>query len=249
MLLAVKYRRIVMILKENTLEILKNFSAINGGIWIDEGNVLKITSKNKCIFGMATVENEFPNSFGIYDLPTLLSIFSLHKSAPEIEFDKYNLIVNGLSGRSKIKYRYCAEEMLVIPPKKEITLPSVDIEFSMNEEDYIWICNAAKILESPNIAIKSDGKKISLCTFDFKNNAAHTDSLEIDENNTGVKYNIIFEFDIWNKMMSGSYNVSIHAKGLSDKNPSNRIAAAMFKHTTKSLQYVLMVHEESTYDV
>lgn len=234
-----------MQLKEETLDILKNFSAINSGIWINKGEVLSTTDKNKNIIGTAITENEFPTSFGIYDVATLLSIFSLHKSAPELEFQEHNLVVSGLGGRSKIKYRYCAEEMLVVPPKRQITLPSEDIVFSLNEEDYLWVCNAAKILESPNVAVRSDGDKVYLVTFDLKNNSAHDDALEIDAQATGKTYNIIFDFSLWNKIMTGSYDVAIHASGLNDK---DAIAIAKFKHRTKKLEYIMLVHEASTYN-
>ena len=235
-----------MQLSEQTIKLLKNFSNINSGIWIEQGNELVTTSKNKNIIATAVIDNSFPNSFGIYDLNTLLSIFSLHKITPELEFDKHNLIISGLSGRSKIKYRYCAEEMLVIPPKKRIELPSNDIEFVLEEDDYKWICNAANILDSENIAITSDGTEVKLHVFDLKNDSAHNDALLIDVDPEGVKYNIIFEFDLWNKLLEGSYEVTVYANDLNSKNP---IAMAKFVHRSMELEYVLLVHEDSTYEV
>lgn len=233
-----------MKIKEDTLEVLKNFSDINDGIWIEQGNILAITSKDKHILGIAEIEDVFPNSFGIYDLSKLLAIISMYKETPEIEYDEHHMIVSGLNGRSKIKYRFCSEDMIVTPPRK-FKLKSEDISFTLNEEDYIWLSNAAKILQSPNIAINSDGENISLIAYDLKDDSAHNDTLKIDEPGNGAKYNIILDFTMWNKMYTGSYDVTISAKYLNDK---VAMGAAKFVHRTRKLEYVILLNKESSYD-
>lgn len=234
-----------MKLSSETLNILKNFSEINQGIWIEQGNILAITSKDKHILGVAEVEDSFPTAFGIYDLSKLLAIISMYKDMPNLEFDDHHMIVSGLNGRSKIKYRFCSEDMIILPPRK-FKLKSEDITFTLNEEDYIWLSNAAKILQSPNIAINSDGESISLVAYDLKDDSAHNDTLEIEDKGNGIKYNIVLDFNMWNKILTGSYDVTVSAKFLNDK---TAMGAAKFTHRLKKLEYVILLHKESRYDV
>ena len=50
-----------MKLSEETLAVLKNFSAINNGIFFEQGKTIKTVSPQKSILVDATVEEEFPS--------------------------------------------------------------------------------------------------------------------------------------------------------------------------------------------
>ena len=94
-------RRVIMRLRNKKLEVLKNFSNINQNILIEEGNVVRTISTMKNILGSATVDESFPNEFGIYDLNEFLGVMSLASDAElEFETDKY-LTING--GSTKIR--------------------------------------------------------------------------------------------------------------------------------------------------
>ncbi len=218
--------------QSKTLEILKNFAAINTGIWIKSGNVLQTVSPQKTILAEATIPDEFPVEFGIYDLNRFLSVLSLHKFDADLAFDEHHVLIGGKSGRSQIKYRFTDKKMLTIPPDKKITLPTTDIEFVLEEDDYNWVMNAAKVLQSPNISVKSDGDKIHLVTFDGKDDSASTESLEIGEGNGSV-YNMVFDTDNLNKIVPMAYNVQI-----------SKTKVSFFETDKKDLSYFIALNSE-----
>ena len=74
-----------MKLSEQTVSILKNYSAINQNLMIKEGSEISTMSAMKNIVSKATVEENFPVEFAIYDLNEFLSAMSLIDK-PELDF-------------------------------------------------------------------------------------------------------------------------------------------------------------------
>jgi hypothetical protein len=223
-----------MKLSNETIALLKNFAAINQGIYFRQGKTIKTVSSHKNILAQATVSEEFPTDFGVYDLNNFLSVVSLHKDEPAFEFDEKHAVISGNGGRSKIKYRFCDPTMIVTPPEKALTMPEPEITFNLSDEDLNWVLRAAGVLASPQIAVESDGAKITLVTFDSSNDSAHTDSLEVADGN-GDKFKMIFKTENL-KMVAGSYEVKISSKGISH-----------FKNKNKELEYWITTEAGSTY--
>ena len=94
------------------------------------------------------------------------------------------------------------------------------------------ILKTASVLQSPNIAVESDGDKVWLTAFNAVDNSAHTNSIDVSEGN-GHKFKMVFLTDNF-KMISGGYDVEISSKGL-----------ASFKNKTVDIQY--WVATESKY--
>ena len=210
-----------MKLSNDTLTVLKNFSGINQGIQFKQGRKLTTVSSSKTVLAQAILKDEFPQEFCVYDLNEFLSVHSLYKDS-EIDFTDSDIIFK--NGKRKGNYRMTSATMIVTPPDKEITLPSVDCEFSLSSEDYDSLMKAASVLSSPNIAVQSDGEVVELVTFDAANNAAHTNTIEVGEGN-GKKYKIVFKTDNI-KLISGSYTVKISFKGIGH-----------FQNTKDDIQY------------
>ena len=57
---------------DNTIVLLKNFSAINTNLQFTTGNVLKTISPQKNILAKTEVEEHFPQDFAIYDMNKFL---------------------------------------------------------------------------------------------------------------------------------------------------------------------------------
>jgi hypothetical protein len=224
-----------MKLSGDTINLLKNFASINQGIFFKQGKTIKTVSPQKNIMAEVTVDEEFPVDFGVYDLNNFLSVISLHKDDPTLNFEDKNVLISGLKGRSKIKYRFCEPTMIVIPPEKNIVMPEPEIKFTLSAEDFDWILRAAAVLSSPHIAIESDGQKVFVSTIDLQNDSAHTDSIEIADGN-GDNYRMIFKTENL-KMISGSYEVSLSSKGISH-----------FKNKNKNLQYWITTEAGSKYE-
>ncbi len=223
-----------MKLSNDTLNILKNFASINTGIVFHQGKTIKTISGNKNILAEATITEEIPVEFGVYDLNNFLTVLSLHKEEPVIDFGDKMAVISGLSGRSKLNYRFCDPTMVVAPPAKPIAMPDAEIAFELSETDLEWVIRSSSVLSSPNIAVVSDGSKISLQCFDATNDAASTNTLDVTDGN-GDRFKMIFKTEAL-KMIPGSYDVRVSSKGVSH-----------FRNKAKDLQYWITTEAGSTY--
>ena len=68
-----------MKLSDKTLSVLKNFSTINQSILFKQGSKLRTISVMKNILAEATITEELPKDFGIYDLNQFLNGLSYIK--------------------------------------------------------------------------------------------------------------------------------------------------------------------------
>ena len=204
-----------MKLSNETLGVLKNFGNINSGIFLKQGKTIKTVSTHKNILAQATIPDEIPSDFGIYDLNEFLSVVSLHKDDLNLDFDSKNMVISGRGGRSKIKYRACEPTMIVTPPEKQLTMPEPEISIELSSEDFRWILDSANVLGSPQISVQSDGETVSVNTVDLQNDSAHTESLSLDTKADGSKFKMIFKTENIAKILSGAYTVKISSKGIS----------------------------------
>lgn len=213
-----------MKLSNETLSVLQNFSKLNSGIEFKQGSNIKTISTGKTVLAKATVKDSFPHDFCVYDLNQFLIVYNLNKDT-EIDFDDKNIIFkSGKNGRNKTKYRKSERDVIVVPPEKELALPSVDVSFTLSQEDYESILKAASTLQSPHIAVESDGENILLSACDAANDAAHISSINVGSGD-GKKYKMVFLTENL-KLIPGTYEVQISFKGLS-----------FFKNTKQELQY------------
>jgi len=224
-----------MQLSNDTINVLKNFGAINQGILFKKGKVLKTMSSGKNILAEVTIKEDIPTEFGIYDLNKFLSVVSLHKDNPTFEFGDKEVKIVGNKGRSKMKYRFCEPTMIVTPPEKQLAMPNPEVSFSLSAEDFDWVMKAAGVLGSPQVAVESDGSKVTVTAFDSSDSSAHTDALEVSAGN-GDKFRFIFKTEHLTKLFGGAYDVQISSKGISN-----------FKHKTVELQYWISTETGSTF--
>jgi len=222
-----------MKLSAETLTVLKNFSTINQNLEFKQGNKLTTISAGKSVLAQATLKDDFPQSFCVYDLNQFLLVHSMFKGDVELEFDASNITFKG--GRSKTKYRMASRDTIVIPPEKEIKLNDVDYSFTLSDADYAEIMRSAAILSSPNIALKSNGESVEIFAYDAKDDSQHTSSIKVGEGN-GKTFTLVFKTENL-KMIQGSYDVQISFKGL-----------ANFKNTKEEIQYWIAIEsKESTF--
>lgn len=203
-----------MKLSNETLNVLKNFGNINQGIYFKQGKVLKTVSSGKNVMAEVTINEEIPTNFGVYNIHEFLSAISLHKESPTFEFKDKHAVIVGNKGRSKTSYRFCDPTMLTLPPEQQLQMPSPEISFELSAEDFDWVLRASSVLGLPNIAIESDGQKVTVVALDASNDSAHSDSLEIKEGNND-KYRMIFKTENITKILPGAYDVKISSKGIS----------------------------------
>jgi len=198
-----------MKLSENTLNILKNFSAINPSILVKEGNVLSTISQQKSIFAKVNVEESFPRQFAIYELSKFLGVLSLFKD-PEIELGDNQMTIK--SGKQSLNYTYADPSMIVSPPEKEITMPDPDVEFSVSQEELQKLVRAAGVLQLPEIAVIGNGSSVSFSAINSKSPTA--DTFNVDLGATDKTFKMIFKTENIIKLMSTNYSVKISSKGI-----------------------------------
>lgn len=215
-----------MKLTKTTLDVLKNFAGINQNILISPGNVLSTRTVAKSIYATATVDTDFPQEFGIYNLTTFLGVIGIF-SDPEIEmFDKYMMISQG---KNKVKYNFAAPAVLDYPDKK-ISMSQVAASFELSEENLKSLLKAGAILSSTSLNITGDGSTIVCTVMDPKNNAANTFSVDVGV--TDREFSIFI--DLGNlKMITGKYNVSLSEKRIAQFSNAN-IDYSIFIATDKT---------------
>ena len=209
---------------ENLKNVLKNFCSINNSIVIEPGNVISTLSVNKNILAKAEVTEEFPNQVAIYDLGVFLGGLNLFKS-PVFDCSNDTFIkVKNEKGRSSSTY-YCADpDIIVKPPSKEIELPSVDVEFTLNADDLSNLLKASSIYQVPDLCVFSNGDgqlQVSVC--DKKNDTSNNYSVTVGES----EEEICFCFKVENlRLIPGDYKVSI-----------SRANVALFQNLNDNVKY------------
>ncbi len=90
-----------MKLTKNSLNVLNNFMNINKNLMIREGNVIKTINEAKTVVAEATIDNEFPQNFGISDLRNFLNTLNIFNE-PELEFYEDKIVIK----EDNIEYDY-----------------------------------------------------------------------------------------------------------------------------------------------
>lgn len=211
----------------NTVNVLKNFAKINPSIIVQEGNVLKTISPNKTIMAKATVPTEFNKRFAVYDLNRFLSVLSLYND-PDLEVDEKFIYMKDSSEQGK--YQLSDENTIVKAPEKEINLPSVDVNFTLKNEDLTKVEKAAGVYGLPEIVVFGDGKKVYLKAADSKNPGSE---YSVDIGDTDKVFNAVFKFENI-KILPGDYQVTISSKGIS-------------KFVGVEAEYFIAVEQHSTF--
>jgi hypothetical protein len=104
----------------------------------------------------------------------------------------------------------------------------------LSQEDLDWVLKTAQVLSLPNIAVESDGSKVSILTYDAKDDSKSTNTIEIGDGN-GKKFKVVFKTDYW-KMIPGSYEVNVSLKGF-----------GYFKNTNGTVEYWIAIEKDASF--
>ena len=221
-----------MKLSESTLSLLKNFSTINQSILFKQGNRLRTISVMKNILAEATIGEDLPKDFGIYDLNQFLNGLALHNN-PELDFedDSYVIIKEG---RSRSKYFFADPNVIITPPEKSITLPSEDVTFDLSTDQLDKLLKAAAIYQLPDLSVVGEGVVVKVLVRDKKNDTSNDFSITVGETDATFSFN----FKVENiKILPGTYEVVVSQKLLS-----------RFTAKNYDLTYYIALEPDSTFD-
>ena len=220
-----------MKLSKSTLDILKNFKEINQSILFKQGNSLKTISVMKNILAEATIEEELPKDFGIYDLSQFLNGIDLHQS-PDLDFTNDNHVVIK-EGKIRSKYFFAEPQCIVTPPEKPITLPSEDAVFDLSTDQLDKLLKAASIYQLPDLAVIGGDGVVKVVVRDKKNDASNDFAITVGETDATFSFN----FKVENiKILPGTYNVVVSQKNLS-----------RFTNKNQDLVYFIALEPDSTF--
>jgi hypothetical protein len=169
-------------------------------------------SAMKNIVSKATVPDTFENEFAIYDLNEFLSAMSLFKD-PTLDFDEKSVRLNEEGGGSNLTYMF-SDPSIVTAPKTEISMPSVDVEFTFTQDTFNQIQKASAVLGVPDVVLTGvEGGDIKLTVTDRKNDTSNDYSISVGENSPS---SFTYWFKVENlKLLSGDYKVEVSEKGIS----------------------------------
>lgn len=201
-----------MELSSQTMQVLNNFASVNSNIVITSGNVLRTVSESKTILARATIDEEFPKGFGIYELNEFLSALSLVES-PRITFGENNMDISDGTGRSSIKYFY-SDPSILTTTSNEIVMPEADVKFKLDRETMNRIKKAASVLGHSEVSVQNVDGVIVLTVADNENSTSNAIDIAVDGESTSDDFKYVFSIANL-KMIEGDYDVSLSSKLIS----------------------------------
>ena len=220
-----------MKLSDNTLSLLKNFSTINTSILFKSGNKLRTISVMKNILAEATIHEEFPKDFGIYDLNQFLNGMGLHQS-PELDFENDNHVVIK-EGKMRSKYFFADPNVIITPPDRPLTLPDETVSFELSTDQLDKLLKAAAIYQLPDLSVVGGDGVVNLLVRDKKNDTSNDFAITVGETESIFSFN----FKVENiKILPGTYDVVVSQKLLS-----------RFTSKNHDLTYYIALEPDSTF--
>ena len=222
-----------MKVSDRTTNLLKNYANINQSLEFRVGKVLRTVSPLNTILASVEIEEDFPQTFPIYELSRFLGTLDLFNN-PELDFTD-----NGVSitdDKHEATYRYCgSSSMFQTPPDKDITFPEPEVEFRLTHDVFKKTINAANILGLPEVVVEGDGTEIRLLVSDTGN--VSSDNFSTGVGPTDKTFRMIFKTENLNKIMEGAYDVALSSKRIS-----------RFLRTTDTLKYYIALEQNSSFE-
>lgn len=221
-----------MKLSEDTVNLLKNFSAINPNMVFKAGNTINTISEAKNILATAQIAESIEKTFGIYDLTEFLAAITLVEK-PELILNESSITIK--DGVTSIEYFYSSPDVLTSPTKM-VTMPVADVVLNLSADVINKIKRASSVFGHASLAITGDKGHVSISILDPNNKSANKYNIQLDEKN-GCTDPFSFIMAIDNlKMLPGDYTVSISSKLISH-----------FKNNSIPVEYYIALDKASTF--
>jgi len=226
-----KLRYWTMKLSDKTLVILKNFAGINNSILVKRGDNLRTISLAKNILAEASINEEFPRDFAIYDLNQFLNGLGLHQD-PELDF-REDSFLSIREGKRRVKYFFADPQVITAPPEKTLTLPTQDVCFQLESVTLEKLLKAAAVYQLPDLSAIGEAGVVKLVVRDKKNDTSNEFAIVVGETDKEFSFN----FKVENiKIIPGAYDVVISSKLL-----------AQFTNINHNLRYFIALEPDSTF--
>lgn len=224
-----------MELSNYTMQVLKNFAAINSNIVIKPGNTIMTVAEAKNVLASAVVDENFPQEFGIYDLSEFLSVLGL-VDQPRVRFESTHVIIGDRSGRAQVKYFFSDPDNLT-SPAKVIAMPEANVKFTLDQSTLNSLKRAAGALGHSEVSITGGNGVITLSVLDKDNSTSNTYSIDVDGESDTDQFKFILNI-VNLKLIPADYKVDI----------SSRLISQFTSLTLdKEIKYWIALEKSSTY--
>jgi hypothetical protein len=227
-----------MKLSANTLEVLKNFSTINQNIVFNPGKKISTISEARNILTTASIEEELPQQFGVYDLTQFLGVLGL-VNEPEVKLEEKFAVIGDSVGRSRVKYFFTDVEMLTSPGQQMLSkaenMDNFEVNFVLDQSTLNSLKKAASALGHSSVSITPNNGSISLTVFEPADSTSNSYSIDVPGTYEDETFNLVISISNL-KILPGDYDVSLSSKLMSK-----------FSHKEKDIQYWIALEKASTY--
>lgn len=222
-----------MKLSKDTLNIMKNFAAINPSLRLTPGNFIMTKSINGVAYAEANIADDIDVELNIYDLPNFLSILSQLGVDSTITLSDGDIVIQ--NGRAKVSLPD-AEEKAIIVPKQRLRMPPADVEFDLKADDLAEILKITRVVGADRMAVTNRDGHLVIDTFAYEDgeNARIRYSLQLGEYEGTNNFNFVLNLSNMS-MTVADYKVVISSKG-----------AAQFQGLNSS--YVFVLETSSKHD-
>lgn len=192
---------------DNTINVLKNFAAINSGVILKSGNFQRTISPEKSILVEAKLEDDLPVDFGIYDLNQFLAnVVTLNN--PDMVFSNESVKMD--DGSFQLNYYSCAQNLIVSPPDKKLVMDGVDVDFELTKDSAKKLLQLASLNNLPNLSVIGKDGDLLLQVHERSNDTSNYASTKLGESSK----DFIATFKTDNlKIIPDDYNVKISLNG------------------------------------
>jgi hypothetical protein len=206
-----------IILEERTLEVLKNFAALNPGLVVEGGNVIRtITERIKTVSARVVVPQPFPVPFAIFDLKRFLGAVAMF-SKPKITFDRGHVTVTEAEETEtsglEIVYPLTTPDCVDHPKKDPSIQPT--FTFPVSKDHFKLFTKFEKGLELPNIILTAagEGQKVYLGGADAAMpGKARVGGRMVVAESAPSAFRLVWAVEDWNKVMPDDYQVGIELR-------------------------------------
>jgi hypothetical protein len=216
-----------LVMQTETLDVIRNFGNINQNLVFRKGNVLRTIADAKNVLAQATLDDEFPQEFGIYDVNEFIGAFNLVEDG-EVSYHNDHMGIS--NGKSSINYFYSDIEMLTNPPEKDLVVPNPEVTFTLTQEILNQLRKASSALGHKSVVIGNSDKDglVTLSIIDPKNSTSNTYTIEVEGTFDEIHANAPrLSINIDNlKLLPGDYTVEVSTKLISK-----------FTNVSKQLEY------------
>jgi hypothetical protein len=191
-----------MKLSTETINILKNFSAINPSVVLKKGKEQSTISPSKAVLAIAVIEEEIPVDFAIYDLNSYLANIS-QGDDPEINIhsDRTEIVDHGT-----FAFSACAPNLVQSPPAKKLSVENPTATFPLPSKTIQHMLAYSSINNLKTISIIGKNGKIEVSVHEGGNPKSNSWRRPLGE--TSKEFTVAFAVENM-KIITTDYNVDV----------------------------------------